>query len=130
MQILLHEHKIKFSFTQDVLYALSLAVKDRADTLEVDLSYHYNAFSAKASYADIAQLRDLQRLYYLLDRKVESAFRAGRLRISFRLEISYVFLLHRQIVYSFNNHNLQLAIDQIDQQIKSYRFADQLQLRK
>jgi|GEM_PF-4399952 len=124
------EEKTRLVLDRDMLKALTDAVAEQAENLEINMSYAYQAFNDKADYEQIATLRDLRRLYQLLERRLLASSRTCRPKLTLSLPVSYVYLLHQQILFSFGNHWLQLAINEIDQTIKSYRLSNLLQLRK
>ncbi|MDJ1504091.1 hypothetical protein [Xanthocytophaga agilis] len=129
MPFLFQEDKLKLTLEHDVLLALTDAIKEVADNLDINIEYRYEYYATKSSYTEIAMLRDLHWLHHQFIRKLETSYLNNRRKVSISLPISYIYLLHKQVIHNFNNHYLQQAIDQIDKLIKSYKFSDRLDLR-
>ncbi|MDJ1472860.1 hypothetical protein [Xanthocytophaga flava] len=129
MDTIFQEDTIKLSLELVQLQALAETTGEKANDIESKMDYNYQTFSVKYTYNDIATLRDLKRLHQVLSKKLENAFLKRQAKVTISLQVSYIYLLHQQIVFSFNNPFLQSVIDQLDHSIKSYRLADQMQLR-
>ncbi|MDJ1480259.1 hypothetical protein QNI16_07170 [Cytophagaceae bacterium YF14B1] len=129
MQVTFQEDTIKLTLEPVMLQALTEAISEKAQDIESRVDYNYRAFSTKFGYTEIATLRDLKRLHQVLSKKLENSIFQKKPKVTISLQVSYVYLLHEQIVFSFDNPFLQSVIDQLDHSIKSYRLADQMQLR-